>query len=190
GRIFHLMNDLSKHFIVDVFTISKEVYDDINKKSGSSSSNSNIHARLIVKETLPVNNALRNDLAVSFVQYTYDMVVPGTDLKLWKTAAFDDFWGHISGSAFPEMTGIDADMVIFPLMNYDETISDVVDVFYTTLLFDAIEAGIKVAGYQVYPAVESGLLMAVLMDALIVRKEYEKQFYDKKGIAPEKIWVL
>ena len=188
GRICHLLNELSKYFIVEVLTISKEVYDDINKKLGSTSSN--IHARIIVEEPLPVTYAFRDDLAKSFVQYTYDMVVPGTDLKLWKPTAFDDFWGHISGSSFPEISGIDADMVLFPLMNYDESISDVVDVFYTTLLFDAKEAGIKVAGYQVYPAVESGLLMARLMDALIVRKEYEKQFYVRKGIAPEKIWVL
>ncbi|MGO9014965.1 MAG: hypothetical protein ACLQF0_08295 [Dissulfurispiraceae bacterium] len=188
GRICHLLNGLSKHFIVEVLTISNEVYDDINKKLGSPSSN--ILTRIIEAESLPVTDAFRDDLAKGFVQYTYDMVVPGTDLKLWKPTAFDDFWGHLSGSSFPEIGGIDADMVLFPLMNYDEAISDVVDVFYTTLLFDAKEAGIKVAGYQVYPAVESGLLMAGLMDAIIVRKEYEKQFYVKKGIAPEKISVL
>ena len=188
GRICHLLNELSNHFIVEVLTISKEVYDDVNNKLGSTSSN--IHARVIEVESLPVNYDLRDDLAKIFVQYTYDIFVPGTDLKLWKTTAFDDFWGHISGYDFPEIGAIDADMVLFPLMNYDEAISDDVDVFYTTLLFDAKEAGIKVAGYQVYPAFESGLLMARLMDALIVRKEYEKQFYVKKGIAPEKILVL
>jgi len=188
GRICHLLNELSKHFIVDVLTISKRVYGDVNKKLGSTSSN--IHVRVLMEEPRPVSDALRADLAKSFVQYTYDMVVPGTDLKLWKTTAFDDFWGHITGSSFPEIGSIGADMVLFPLMNYDEAISDDVDVFYTTLLFDAKEAGIKVAAYQVYPVVESGLLMARLMDALIVRKEYEKQFFIKKGIAPEKIWVL
>ena len=188
GRICHLLIELSKYFMVEVVTISKEVYDDINKKIGSTSSN--LRARIILEEPLPVTYSLRDDLAKEFVKYTYDMVVPGTDLKLWKTTAFDDFWGHISGNSFPEIACIDADIVLFPLMNYDEAISDVVDVFYTTLLFDAKEAGIKVAGYQVYPVVESGLLMAGLMDALIVRKEYEKQFYIKKGIAPEKIWVL
>ncbi len=188
GRICYLLNELSKHFIVEVLTISKRVYDDINKKPVSTSSN--MHTRFILEEALPVTYELRDELAKGFVKYTYDIFVPGTDLKLWKPIAFDDFWGHISGSSFPEITGIDADMVLFPLMNYDEAISENVDVFYTGLLFDAKEAGIKVAGYQVYPAVESGLLMAGLMDALIVRKEYEKQFYVKKGIAPEKIWVL
>jgi hypothetical protein len=188
GRICHLLNELSKHFIVDVLTISKNVCDDINKKSVSRSSN--IQARIIVQESLPVTNAFRDDLAKSFIQYTYDMVVPGTDLKLWKPTAFDDFWGHISGSFFPGIEEIDADMVLFPLMNYDEAISENVDVFYTTLLFEAKDAGIKVAGYQVYPAFESGLLMAGLMDVIIVRQEYEKQFYVNKGIAPEKIWVV
>ncbi len=188
ARICHLLKDLSKNFIVEVLTISNEVYDDINEKLGSTSSN--IHARIIAEEWLPVTYELRDKLTKSFVRYTYDMVVPGTDLKLWKTTAFDDFWGQISGYSFPEIAGIDADMLLFPLMNYDEPIPDKVDVFYTTLLFDAKEAGIKVAGYQVYPVVESGLLMAGLMDALIVRQEYEKQFYVIKGIAQEKIWVL
>ena len=188
ARICHMLNELSKHFIMEVLTISKKVYDDINEKLDITSSN--MRARLIGGESQPVTYAVRDDLAKSFVEHTYDMVLPGTGLKLWKTTAFDDFWGHISGFYFPEIAGIDADMLLFPLMNYDESISDEVDVFYTTLLFDAKEAGIKVAGYQVYPVVESGMLMARLTDALIVRQEYEKQFYVKKGIAPEKIWVL
>jgi hypothetical protein len=188
GRICHLLDELSKHFVVEVLTISRQVHDDINKKLGADSSK--IHVRVIMEKASVVTYAKRDELAKSFVQHTGDMVVPGTDLKLWKATAFDDFWGHISGSSFPEIAGIEADMVLFPLMNYDEPISDDVDVFYTTLLFDAKKAGIKVAGYQVYPAVESGLLMAGLMDALIVREEHEKQFYIKKGIVPEKIWVL
>ncbi len=190
-RISYLMNDLAKYFIVEVLTISNEVYDDINKKlEKPGGASSNIHVKLTEGKYAPTSYDLRNDLVKIFIRYTYDMVIPGTDMKIWKTTAIDDFLGHISGLAYPEITGSDADMILFPIMNYDEPISEEVDVFYTTLLFNAKEAGIKVAGYQVYPVFESGLLMARLMDALIVRKEFEKQFFIKNGIAPEKIWVL
>ncbi len=188
GRISWMLSDLSKNFIVELMTISKEVYDDIHKKLGAIPPN--LHIKLIEGKLQPVTYDLRNDFSKIFVRYTYDMVLPGTDLKLWKTAAFDDFWGHISSYAFEGATNLDADMVLFPVINYDETTPDDADVFYTTLLFNAKEAGIKVVGYQVYPVSESNQLMPRLLDAIIVKKEYEKDFYVERGNAPEKIRVL
>lgn len=64
------------------------------------------------------------------------------------------------------------------------------DIFYTTLLFMAKEAGIKVVGYQLYPVFNGVKLMPQLMDAIIVRKEFERDFHIKMGIAPEKIHLL
>jgi len=188
GRISYLMDDLSKYYMVEVLTISKDVYDDLLKKVESTSSS--VLVRYIDSIYTPVTIATRDDLVKIFIRYTYDMVIPGTDIKIWKTTAIDDFFGHISGLSFPGITGSDADMILFPLMNDDEPLSEDSDIFYTTLLFDAREKGTKVMGYEVYPVFGGNLLMPRLMDGLIVRKEFEKLFYIKKGIAAEKIWVL
>lgn len=188
GRVGHLVRSLSTDFIVDFVTISKEVYEDITKNTIGNYPN--LHIRLIESKYLPVTYDFRNDLSRIFVNYTYDMVVPDTDLKMWKTTAFDDFWGHIAACSFPEITKIDADMVLVPLMSHDEVPPEDVDVFYTSIIFMAKEAGIKVAGYQIYPVFNSNMLVPRLMDALIVKREYERQFYVGKGLSPESIHVL
>lgn len=189
GRISYLIRDLSKDFAVDFLTVSKDVYDDVNKKLDGGDFQ-NIHVTLTESKYLPTTYDFRNDLCKIFVKYTYDIFIPGTDLKMWKTTAFDDFWGHVSGCSFPDITKIDADMVLLPLMSHDDNPTDETDVIYTTIISMAKEAGIKVVGYQIYPVFNTNKLMPRLMDAIIVRSEYERQFYIKIGISQEKIQLL
>ena len=54
----------------------------------------------------------------------------------------------------------------------------------------AKEAGRKLIGYQLYPVFDSAYLMPRLMDAIIVRKDYEREFHVSIGIPPEKIYLL
>lgn len=186
-RFFYLLKALSAHFIIELLTISKEVFEDVNKRIDN---NTNIKARLIASKKLPLTLDFRTDLVKVFVQYTYDTFIPQTDLRLWKVAAFDDFWGHIATSSFDELSAIDADVVLLPLMSYDDTPWEDMDVFYTSVIFKAKEAGIKVIGYQLYPVFQGLKLMPQLMDALVVRKEYEKKYYIDMGIDSEKIHLI
>ncbi|HZX48162.1 MAG: hypothetical protein A2Z47_04470 [Thermodesulfovibrio sp. RBG_19FT_COMBO_42_12] len=189
GRISYLIRDLSKAFAVELLTISKDVYDDVNNKIGGGDF-PNMHVTFTESKYLPTTYDFRNDLCKIFVKYTHDIFIPGTDLKIWKTTAFDDFWGHITGCSFPEITKIDADMVLMPLMSHDDSPTEETDVFYTTIISMAREAGIKTAGYQIYPVFNTNKLMPRLMDAIIVKSEYERQYYIKTGIAPEKLHLL
>lgn len=187
-RFFYLIKSLSENFIVEVLTISKEVLDDINNRLEPSM---NVTAGLIETQNLPFTLDFRTNLVKVFIQYTYGLFIPQTDLKLWKTAAFDDFWGHISTCSLKELPTIDSDLVMLPLMTYDDTPIEEMDVFYTSILFRAKEAGIKVAGYQLYPVFQGLKLMVAVTDAIVVRKEYEKKFYiDDMGIPSEKIHLL
>ncbi|MFY9270342.1 MAG: hypothetical protein WAO55_11420 [Candidatus Manganitrophaceae bacterium] len=187
GRVRHLIQSLSKTFQVEVITHSKEVDDDLNRKCDSTP---NVTLRFVEPKFLPLNFGYRDNLAKIFVQYTDDFFLPNTDFKIWKAAAFDDFWGHISNCAFPEIQGIDADLVMLPLMSHDDAPWEETDIFYTTLLFMAKEAGAKVVGYQLYPVFNGVKLMPKLMDAVIVRKAFERDFHIKMGVAPEKIHLL
>jgi len=186
-RVHFLLKSLSKSFIVEVLIASKDVHEGISKKLKGCE---NVILRLAEPKYLPFNFDFRNDLARIFIQYTDNICIPNTDLKLWKTAAFDDFWGHVSNISFPEITGIDADIVLLPVISFEDSPWEEADVFYTTVAFMAKKAGVKTVGYQVYPVFNCLKLMPRLMDAIIVREEYERQFYINDGILPENIHLL
>lgn len=186
-RFAHLIHALSATCSVEVLTISPEIVEDLHGKINAAA---NITVTLVTMKSLPLTLDFRTNLVKVFVQYTNDVYLPGTDLKLWKTAAFDDFWGHLSTYSPQEPLRIDADMVLLPLISYDDTPFDEMDVFYTFVLFGAKERGVKVVGYQLYPVFQGLKLMPLLMDALIVGKAYEKSYYRNMGIAEEKIYLL
>ncbi len=186
-RLFNLAKGLSSSFLVEFLTISQDAFEDIKQQSSSCR---NITVKLIEPESIPVSLDFRSTLVKVFIRYTYDVLIPGTTLKLWETAAFDDFWGHISSRLFNEKLNIDADIVLLPLLSYDDIPSDEVDVFYTSVISRAKDAGVKVAGYQLYPVFNGLKLMAKLMDAVIVKWAYERQFYVNMGIAAEDIYLL
>lgn len=186
-RLHLLLRSLSKEFIVEVLTASKDVHEGISKKLEGCE---NIEIRLALPKFLPFNFGFRDDLAKIFIQYTDNICIPNTDLKLWKTAAFDDFWGHISNISFPEITKVDADIVLIPMISFEDSPWEEADVFYTTVAFMARNAGVKLVGYQVYPVFNCLKLMPRLMDAVIVREEYERKFYSDNGIPPESIHLL
>ncbi|HBI24107.1 MAG TPA: hypothetical protein DDX84_07910 [Nitrospiraceae bacterium] len=186
-RMHLLLRSLSRNFIVEVLTASKDVHEGISKKLVDCQ---NIILTLVEPKYLPFNFGFRDDLAKIFIQYTDNICIPNTDLKLWKTAAFDDFWGHLSNISFPEIRGIDADIVLMPLISFEDNPWEEADVFYTTVAFMAKNAGVKIIGYQVYPVFNCLKLMPRLMDAIIVREEYEREFYSDIGIPTEKIHLV
>ncbi len=186
-RLFNIAKGLSEHFVVEFLTISKDTCEDIKNKAADCR---NITAEFIEPGLIPLTLDFRSHLVKVFVQYTNDLFIPDTDLKLWKTAAFDDFWGHLSASSLDESSLEDTDLVLLPLMSFDNNPSENDDVFYTSLLFRAKEAGVKVAGYQLYPVFQGHKLMTLMVDALIVKKEYERQFYVNMGVAADDIFLL
>jgi hypothetical protein len=187
GRVIHLIQSLSKTFRVEVVTNSETVYDEAQKKLIP---NPNLTVKFVEPKFLPLNFAYRDNLAKIFIQYTDDFFLPNTDLKMWKAAAFDDFWGHLSTCSFPEIEVVDADAVLIPLMSHDDSPWEETDIFYTTFLFMAKEAGVKVVGYQLYPVFNGVKLMPKLMDAILVRKEFEREFHLKMGVASDKVHLL
>ncbi len=187
GRLSYLIKSLTASFSVEVFTNSKDVYEDAGKRLADCK---NVSIRLFEPKFLPLSFSYRDDLAKIFVKYTKDILIPGADLNIWKTAAFDDFWGHVSNIAYPDLTEIKTDAVLLPLLSFDDMPTEEIDVFYTSIAFMAKDAGIKVVGYQIYPVFNILKLMPRLMDGLAVRTEYERDFFLEMGISPERIHLL
>ncbi len=186
-RMVHLIKSIGSEFKIEVVTQSKEVYEDIESKTEKCA---NVSARLLEMKFLPLTFDYRDNLSKIFVQYTEDLYIPSTNLKMWKTAAFDDFWGHISGCTYPAMKSVDADMVMLPLLSYDDIPYEEMDVLYTSIAYMAKDMGKKVIGYQLFPVFNGFKLMPKIMDGIIVRHEYERQFYIEMGIPEEKLYLL
>lgn len=186
-RFIYILQSLSSSFAIEVCTDSKEVLEDI---TGKLSGFPNAAVRLIEPVRLPLGLDFRTNLVKIFVQYAYDLFIAHTDLKLWKVAAFDDFWGHIAHSSFDALSVLDADAVLLPLLSYDDTPPEEMDVFYTSVLFKAKEKGIAVVGYQLYPVFQGLKLMPLLVDAVVVTKEYERAFYLEQGLSAERLHLL
>ena len=137
-RLCHLIKTIAQAFWVDVVTTAEEVFDDLKTKLEGCQ---NTEVRYLKEKFLPLTFDFRDNVSKIFVKYTEDLYIPGTDLKMWKTAAFDDLWGHISACAFPEVKSVDADAVLLPLQSWEELPLESTDVLNTalTLVCDAFE---------------------------------------------------
>jgi hypothetical protein len=186
-RLFHIPSKLAKAgFLVDVVTYNKEIFE----KAESFFKNSvNINKILLQSTPLVWSPQQRDDFVRIYIKHTYDLFIPGTDLKYWKTSAFDDFRGHIASHAF---SGLESgyDLLIMPLPSFDEPPSTECDVFYSTFIFYAKERKIPVAGLQIYPVIHTPLIYKKFLDYFIVKEDFEKEYYHKSGIENNKIFVL
>ncbi|BCB96080.1 hypothetical protein JZK55_10020 [Dissulfurispira thermophila] len=186
-RLFHIPSKLAKNgFLVDVVTYNEDVYE---KAKVFFKGVDNINPILLKSTPLIWSPQQRDDFVRIYIRHTFDLFIPGTDLKYWKTSAFDDFRGHIASHSF---SGIEMDynLLLMPIPSFDEPPSIVCDVFYTTFIFHAKEKGIPVAGLQIYPVLHTPVLYMKIMDYFIVRALFEKEHYERNGVEGSKIFIL
>jgi len=186
-RIAELIKTMASAFRVEVLTTSEAVDDDLKNRLKACPS---VQIKRLNPAFLPLTFDFRDNASKIFSQYAKGITIPGTDLEIWKTAAFDDLWGHYSTCTYPEIKKIDADMVLLPLQSWEDIPLDETDVLYSTVTLMAKEGGKQVVGYQLHPVFDVFKLMPRLMDGIIVRADFERQFYTDMGIAPEKIFCL
>lgn len=187
GRICYWLRSLAQDYQIELWTQSQEVYDHAEKALLDVP---NASALMFKSTHHSLTFEFRDNLAKIFVKFTENIHLPGSDLSVWKTCAFDDFWGHITSLSVPGIEKLDADCVMLPLMSFDDSPWEETDVFYTSIAFSAKDRGARLLGYQLYPVFNGMKLMTMLMDGIIVRKEYEKRYYLQAGIEPDKIHLL
>lgn len=187
GRLSYIIQALEKEYSVEVLTTSQRVYDDATQKLLACP---NVKVSRIDPKIFPLSFDMRDHLARISISYSHELCLSGTDLRLWKISAADDFWGHLSLFGYPDLKLHEADITLLPLLSTDEFPWEETDVLYTFITVLAKEAGKKMIGYQLYPVFNSAYLMPRIMDAIIVRKDYEKQFHMDIGIPSDKIHLL
>lgn len=186
-RLLHIPLRLAKSgFDVDVATYKEELHE---KAVSFYKNASNVRTIFLKSKPLIWSPQQRDDFVRIFIKHTFDLFIPDTDLKYWKTSAFDDFRGHIASYAFSGLEG-DYDLLLMPLPSFDEPPSAECDVFYSTLIFHAKEKGIPIAGLQIYPVLHTPLLYRKILDYFIVKEEFEKEYYRGCSVGGDKIFVL
>lgn len=186
-KLLHIPLKLAKKgFVVDVVTYNEEIYE---KARYFFKNAVNVNPIFLKSASLVWSPQQRDDFVRIYIKHTFDLFIPGTDMKYWKTSAFDDFRGHIAPYSF-SVRGDDYNLLMMPLPSFDEPPPTECDVFYSTLVFYAKEKGIPIAGLQIYPVLHTPLLYRKIMDYLIVKEEFEKEYYRECGIEGDKIFVL
>jgi len=187
GRILRLIFHLSKaEFLIDVMVHNQEIFDQVNE-----SFTGNEFVTIIFQKGVSVywEPQRRDDFVKIFINQVADIVIPGTDLPYWKTAAFDDFRGHISSHVYSDIA-TDYDLVLMPVPSSDEPPASDADILTTTVLFHAREHGIKIVGLQIYPAQQCPRIYMNMLDTIIVRSEIEYDHYIQEGLDQSRIKVL
>jgi hypothetical protein len=186
-RLLHLPLRLAKAgFNVDVVTYKEELHE----KAGSFyKDTSNVKTIFLKSKPLIWSPQQRDDFVRIYIKHTFDLFIPGTDLKYWKTSAFDDFRGHIASHAF-SIPEDDYALLLMPVPSSDEPPSTECDVFYSTFIFYAKERGIPVAGLQIYPVLHTPVIYLKVIDYFIVKELFEKQYYEKRGVDRQRIFLL
>lgn len=186
-RLLYIPLKLAKKgFVIDVVTYNEEIYE---KTRSFFKNAANVNPIFLKSAPLVWSPQQRDDFVRIYIKHTFDLLIPGTDMKYWKTSAFDDFRGHIAPYSF-SVRGDDYNLLMMPLPSFDEPPLTECDVFYSTLVFYAKEKGIPIAGLQIYPVLHTPLLYRKIMDYLIVKEEFEKEYYRKCGVEGDKIFVL
>lgn len=186
-RLLHIPSKLAKAgFQIDVVTYKEDLYE---KAKTFFKDTPNINLILLKSTQLVWSAQQRDDFVRIYIRHTFDLFIPGTDLKYWKTSAFDDFRGHIASQAFSGLKEKYA-VLLMPLPSFDEPPSTECDVFYSTFIFYAKELKIPVVGLQIYPVIHTPLIYREIIDCFVVKDRHEKDYYQQCGIEDKNIFIL
>lgn len=186
-RLIYIAGSLElSGYSVDILTYSEKVY---SKAKEIYKDSKGVNVIIMQIKSIPVPYGFRDDLLKTFIKQTHHLYIPGTDVRLFKLSAFDDFWGHIESRTFLDLNLSNYDIVIMPLPSEEDHLSDD-DVFYSTICFQAKEKTKSIAGLAVYPVVQSPLIYFKTVDYLIVKEGWEVKYSLDMGMSSENVFHL
>ncbi len=124
------------------------------------------------------------------IRETADIVVPGSQLPLWKVLAMDEFLGSLQLFGARPSIPLEADAVVVPLMGIDNNTKGTCGL-YTWVVSEARRQGIPVVGVEVSPLGNKNTLSHLPADSYAVKSEWSREFLVREGLArPEQVSVL
>ncbi|KWT84069.1 hypothetical protein [Candidatus Magnetominusculus xianensis] len=186
GRLLYMARAMAmKGIVVDVLTYSRSVYDfsvELNKGITA------VRNNLISPNPIHIDHIA--SLVNTFIKLTYDMYIPGTDIKLYKVTAFDDFRGHVATFTYPGMDITSYDAVMLPIPSTEVPPLADCDIFYSTMCFYAKEQGVPVVGIQMFPAIQTPPIFLRVIDYIVIKYEWEKEYLKEYGFDLSKAFIL
>ncbi|MBF0319497.1 MAG: hypothetical protein HQL01_06825 [Nitrospirae bacterium] len=186
GRLLYIARAMAiKGVQADVLTYSPSVYEfsvEISK------GNQAINTALIAPNPMHLDHIA--SLVNTFIKLTYDMYIPGTDMKLYKVTAFDDFRGHVATFTYPEIDLTPYTAVMLPIPSTEVPPLTDCDIFYSTVCFYAKEQGVPIVGIQMFPAIQTPPIFIKAVDYIVIKYEWEKEYLREYGFDMSKTFVL
>lgn len=188
GRLLHIPDALAMSgYAVDILTYNDEGY---SKAVDVYKNNDRVNVKITKARKVAVLYSFRDDLLKTFIKQTHHLFIPGTDVRLYKLTAFDDFWGHIESYTYPDIDVSKYNLILMPLPSDEDVPPPECNAFYSAICFMAKEKTIPLVGLQLYPVVHTPPVFIKTMDYFIVKEEHERKYLKQWGMTDEKIYLL
>ncbi len=188
GRLLHLIRILvAEGYKVDILTPGDAVHA---KAVETFSGNESVHVSLAKQVPVPLPDSFKDDLLKTFIKQTINLLIPETDMKIYKLSAFDDFRGFILPFTYPGIDVSPYSLILMPVISKENIPSMISDCFYSAVCFLAKEKKVPLIGLQTQPQVHNALLYAKLMDYIVVKDDWERNYMHQCGIEKERIFLL
>jgi hypothetical protein len=184
GKIWRLVKRLKDHTGWNVLGVShdRETLDE-GKKLG-------LEVEYVAIESPGVSVQDRLLATDEMIRETADVMIPGSELPLWKVLAMDDFLCSLQLYDAQPSVPLQADAVIVPLMCIDNNTKATCGL-YTWLVSEARKRGIPVIGLEVSPLGNKNTLSQLPADHYVVKTKWSKDFLVRHGLARrEQVSVL
>ncbi len=184
GQIWRLIKILKARGEWDVLSVTS---DDFVRKSALEAG---IENALIPLSTRRPNWDDQLSTMNELINKTADLIIPGTQLPLWKPLAPDEFRGSMLLFGAEPKLGFNLDLVIVPLMCVDNN-SLHASYLYTAVVAQARAQRIPVVALEVSPLGNRYTLSQLAADHYLVKNPWSKNFLIAQSMAAaEQISIL
>ncbi len=188
GRMLRLVRILSVDgYQVDILTPSDEIHA---KAVETFKGNENVHVLLVKPHLVPLTDIFKDDLLKTFIRQTHNLLIPETDMKIYKLAAFDDFQGFIMPYTYPDINVSPYSLILMPIISMENFPNWDSDAFFSAICFLAKERKVPLIGLQTQPPFHNAFLYVKFMDYIVVKEEWERKFIERLGFEKERIFLL
>ena len=131
----------------------------------------------------------RDGFAKTFIDLYHDIIIPGTDMAFWKTAAFDDFLWHVSRVVQEPIQGRFA-AAFMPVPSAFERPREACDVFYSNVVYYCKQNRVPLVGMQISPVTDVPDIFHGIPDYWLVNSSTKVRYFKDRGIAPKRVLQL
>ncbi|MBF0564271.1 MAG: hypothetical protein HQK89_03415 [Nitrospirae bacterium] len=186
GRLLYIARALLlKGHQVDIMTYSASIFNfarDLYKNAAG------LKAILVGNKTLNFEHV--TSMVNTYIKLTYNLMLPQTDLKLYKVTAFDDFRGHLVNFSYPDIDVSPYQVVILPMPSIEMPPLSDADIFVTTVCFHARSKKIPIIGIHVFPVTQTAPIYLKTIDYVVIKEEWEKAYLEEYGFDRKRTYTL